>query len=206
MTITIQPVANTNTFYFWKTQTNLLADAMSNRAVTTNSNTASGNAYITGTFGANVVTANSISVNGYSTIKGIFANGSSGTSGQVLVSNGSGTYWASLVGSVTEINTSAGLSGGPITTTGTISLDLYTGSTSTNTIYPVGSIVSVYTGTAVKVLNSQEQIYLQNLSGVEGAGDVSTLLSGTWRNRGLCGTEYRSPSDIRRYYLYQRVA
>ena len=58
MTITVANTSNTSTFQYWLSRTNELADAMTNRAVTTNSNTAVGNAAITGTF-----TANSINVN-----------------------------------------------------------------------------------------------------------------------------------------------
>jgi len=205
MTISVQQVSNTSTFYFWKSQTNLLADAMSNYVVTTNSGTATGNAEISGTFTANSISVKGLSVNGYSTIKGVFANGSPGTGGQVLTSNGTSTYWSSVIGSITSISTGGGITGGPITSTGTVSLDIYTGTNLNNTVYPVGSVVSVYTGSIVKTLNSQDNIYLQNLNGVEGDGPPSTILAGTWSNRGLSGTEYRSPSDIRKYYLYQRV-
>jgi len=56
----------------------------------------------------------------------IIANGSFGTSGQVLTSNGTTMYWSTASGggsgTVTQVNTGVGLSGGPITTTGTISV------------------------------------------------------------------------------------
>lgn len=57
------------------------------------------------------------------TLKAISANGSLGTAGHVLHSNGTSTYWAaddSGTGTVTSIATANGLSGGPITTTGTL--------------------------------------------------------------------------------------
>jgi hypothetical protein len=60
------------------------------------------------------------------------ANGSVGTAGQVLHSNGSAVYWAAddnAGGTVTSIATANGLSGGTITTTGT--LGVTTGSTLT---------------------------------------------------------------------------
>lgn len=53
MTVGVQTTNTTNTFDFWRTQTNLLANAMSTVVITTNSNTASGNAAITGLFNAN---------------------------------------------------------------------------------------------------------------------------------------------------------
>lgn len=64
MTITVANTSNTSTFSFWVSRTNELADAMSTKAVTVNSNTAAGNASITGTFSANsiVVGNNTLSV------------------------------------------------------------------------------------------------------------------------------------------------
>jgi hypothetical protein len=57
----------------------------------------------------------------------IIAAGGSGTAGQVLTSNGSGNvYWSTVTsggaGSLTSVATGNGLTGGPITTTGTISV------------------------------------------------------------------------------------
>jgi hypothetical protein len=57
-------------------------------------------------------------------INGIIANGSLGTSGQVLSSNGTATYWTSVggTGTVTSVGSGNGLTGGPITTSGTLSV------------------------------------------------------------------------------------
>ena len=63
MTITVANTSNTSTFQYWLNRTNELADAMSNYAVTTDSNTAVGNAAITGTFTANIVLTNTFNVN-----------------------------------------------------------------------------------------------------------------------------------------------
>jgi hypothetical protein len=63
MTVLIQNTAVTNTFDFWRSRTNELAYAMSNSAVTVNSNTATGNAAITGTFTANALVTNTFAVN-----------------------------------------------------------------------------------------------------------------------------------------------
>lgn len=88
-------------------------------------------------------------------------------------------------GTVTSVATGNGLTGGTITSTGTISLDYYTGSTSTNTSYPIGTylfMVNNNTGTTnssvpnMRVNNAYT--YFQN-STVAG-----TALSGTWRWRG----------------------
>ena len=55
---------------------------------------------------------------------GIYANGSLGTAGFVLHSNATSVYWAAAsgTGTVTSVATGNGLTGGPITTTGTISV------------------------------------------------------------------------------------
>ena len=54
---------------------------------------------------------------------GLQANGSLGTAGQILQSNGSSIFWGTGASSgVTNIATGNGLSGGPITTTGTLSV------------------------------------------------------------------------------------
>ena len=53
---------------------------------------------------------------------GLLANGGLGTAGQVLHSNGTSVYWATDDGSVTSITAANGLSGGTITTTGTIAV------------------------------------------------------------------------------------
>ena len=63
MTITVANTANTNTFDYWRNRTNELADAMTNKTVTVDSNTATGNAAITGTFSANVLFLGNTTVN-----------------------------------------------------------------------------------------------------------------------------------------------
>ena len=63
MAITVANTANTNTFDYWRNRTNELADAMTNKTVTVDSNTATGNAAITGTFSANVLFLGNTTVN-----------------------------------------------------------------------------------------------------------------------------------------------
>jgi len=78
------------------------------------SNTALFSNLILQVLASNTLTINTISV---TTIQ---ANGSPGANGQVLYSNGTGVYWGNH--GVMSVNTSNGLSGGPITDTGTIGL------------------------------------------------------------------------------------
>lgn len=63
-----------------------------------------------------------LSVTGNTTLTGVIANGSLGTSGQTLHSNGSTVYWDTDDQGVTSVATGNGLTGGPITSTGTISI------------------------------------------------------------------------------------
>lgn len=65
-------------------------------------------------------------VSGTLTVNSVSANGSLGADGQVLTSNGTTVYW-STVTTVTQVNTGVGLTGGPIDTTGTISVNPNTG-------------------------------------------------------------------------------
>ena len=58
---------------------------------------------------------------------GLIANGSLGTAGQVLHSNGSSAYWAADNEGVTSVATGNGMIGGTITTTGTVSILANTG-------------------------------------------------------------------------------
>lgn len=53
---------------------------------------------------------------------GLVANGSIGTPGQTLASNGTSVYWATVsgTGTVTQVNSANGIAGGPITSSGTL--------------------------------------------------------------------------------------
>jgi len=62
MTITVANTEVTSTFDYWRVRTNELAQAMTNKVVSVNSNTAVGNAAITGKFTANLISVNSIAI------------------------------------------------------------------------------------------------------------------------------------------------
>lgn len=123
---------------------------------------------------------------------------------------GDNTWAAVSAGTVTSVATGSGLTGGPITSSGTISLDVYTGSTVNNQTYPVGTTVLV-TGISSININGSTAVWSPpavggsqfNMTNPGGAGTVS--LTGTWRNRGLaysvsvCSTVYYT-------FLVQRVA
>lgn len=63
MTVEIGNTTLTNTFDYWRNRTNEMADAMSTKVVTVNSNTAVGNAAITGNFYANTIKIGNSTVN-----------------------------------------------------------------------------------------------------------------------------------------------
>ena len=73
----------------------------------------------------------SISVNNFVITGAFTANGSNGSAGQILISNGAGSYWGPAPtgggGTVTQVSTGSGLTGGPVTTTGTVSVLANTG-------------------------------------------------------------------------------
>jgi len=86
-----------------------------------------------------------LSVSGNLTINTIIANGSIGTAGQVLHSNGTSVYWDTDDQGVTSVASGVGLSGGTITNTGTISVLANNGITANTT----GIYVTQGTGTVV---------------------------------------------------------
>ena len=98
-------------------------------------NTAYGQRAVWSIFANSITSAFSLSVptifNGNITLGGVAlsANGSTGSAGQVLTTNGSSTYWSTVGGSgtVTSVATGNGMTGGPITTTGTVSVLANTG-------------------------------------------------------------------------------
>ena len=60
MTVTVANTSNTSTFQYWVNRTNELADAMTTKAVTVDSNSATGNATVNGIFSATTLTANTL--------------------------------------------------------------------------------------------------------------------------------------------------
>lgn len=110
MTITVANTSNTNTFDYWINRTNELADAMTNYVVTTDSNTAVGNAAISDTFTANMVYSETVKVGNSTVNVSIVSPNTSQIS--------SGNYYFSSNGNWDNI-VSAPVSNGTITTSGT---------------------------------------------------------------------------------------
>jgi hypothetical protein len=83
------------------------------------------------------------------TTVGVQANGGIGTAGQVLTSNATTVYWSTpTTGTVTSVATGNGLTGGPITSTGTVSVLANNGITANST----GTFVTQGTGTVVNAI------------------------------------------------------
>ena len=117
----------------------------------------------------------------------------SSTTGAVVVSASGG-------GTVSSVATGNGLTGGTITTSGTISLDYYTGSTSTNTSFPIGSYLWVgsfsnSTGQSATTNNQSASVKVVTSGALSSAGAGYTTgnsngnfgasaLAGVWRGRG----------------------
>lgn len=107
-----------------------------------------------------------------------------------LVANASGVpFWTYGSGTSSEMITVA-----------TLSLTVYTGSSVSNTTYPVGSIISMYTNgvavarnaAATPCLSNNDSIYYR-LSGQPNAG---TALPGTWRARGHIDSNWVSMQKV----------
>ena len=108
MTIIVANTALTNTHYYLKDRVNELANAMSNYVVTTNSNTATGNAAISGTF-----TALALSIGNSTVNNSVNSTSYSGTSNNTLfvgsVAAANVVSNAQLIANLATYQTTAGL-------------------------------------------------------------------------------------------------
>jgi hypothetical protein len=100
-------------------------------------------------------------------------------SGQAVVAPAAG---------VTSLTAGSGLTGGTITSTGTIALDVYNGSTVNYASYAVGSYVWVDSG-ALPDVNSTAAVWSAGTANTKvffigGGNPGSNALAGTWRCRG----------------------
>ena len=109
--------------------------------------------------------------------------GATGTPSSSNYLRGDGTWAAApTLSAVTSITAGAGLSGGTITSTGTIAVDVYTGSTSNNTSYAVGHTLWCETTSEV-TLNSTVVPKVSSGDTHPSTTGTSTI-SGTWKARG----------------------
>lgn len=181
----------------------------------------------TGTLGTmSTQNANNVAITGGS-ITGATLNASDISSGTVPTARlASGTAnnttflrgdqtWATPAnsgGTVTSITAGSGLTGGTITSSGTLAVDIYTGSSSSNTSYPYGSYVLVSVSSGASIItprNSSITIYVPSSPNdwyfsptfFSGFG----TLAGTWRARGSFNTP-RAGCVSDAAALFQRTA
>jgi hypothetical protein len=110
--------------------------------------------------------------------------------------------WATVSGGVTSITAGNGLTGGTITTSGTIALDYYTGTASGNTSFPIGSYNTVRTSSSSALATAIT--CKTNTGATTFEPDSATSVAGTWRSRGITSVMIGCPTLW--YYLVQRVA
>jgi hypothetical protein len=113
---------------------------------------------------------------------GLYANGGLGTTGHVLHSNGSSVYWAEDDQGVTSVATGNGLTGGTITSTGTVSVLANNGITANTT----GLFVTSGTGTVVNATGVHvNSTYIGTLSANNASFLGGTAASGYQTTAGL---------------------
>jgi hypothetical protein len=119
--------------------------------------------------GANL---NNLSVSSNATLKGVVANGSLGAAGDVLHSNGTAIYWATDDAGVTSVASGNGLTGGPITSTGTLSVLANTGlvANSTGTFVNASYIATISANSATYLGAAGN---LGNSSGIYTTGTIN---------------------------------
>jgi len=114
--------------------------------------------------------------------------------------------WATVSGGVTSIIAGNGLSGGTITSSGTIALDYYTGTSATNNSYPVGSYI-LGNNTFNVAANASATVWSPDSNGRQfnssNPGGASSALAGTWRARGQA---WNATSEVPAGTLFQRTA
>jgi hypothetical protein len=113
-----------------------------------------------------------------------------GTTGNILTSNG--TTWTSAApasSGVTSLTAGNGITVSASTGAVTVSQNIYTGSTTTNTSYPVGTICTAFVNDGTYTLNQTNNIWVNNsnpqtLAYSTNNPGVYTAVTGTWRTRG----------------------
>ena len=141
-------------------------------------NTAYGARAVWGVF-ANSITSNLQIYIPLQLNSGLVANGSLGSDGQVLTTNGTIAYWKTIggTGTVTSVGSGDGLTGGPITGSGTLSVLANNGIISNSTgVFVFGNTGLVVNSTGVHVNGS----YIQNTDSRTLSGNL--VISGTYFN------------------------
>lgn len=139
--------------------------------------------------------SNTLAVTGTVTLTSISANGGLGAAGQVLTSNGSGTYW-STTGGVSSVASGNGLTGGPITTSGTISILANNGITANSSGLFVRANTGLFTNTSGLFVNASS-IATGTLAVARGGTGATSLPSGSiLKGNGTSAVSNASAADI----------
>lgn len=147
-----------------------------------------GGARTPGTLTANqaLVANSSGSINeiraGVANVTSIYANGSLGSGGNILASNGSAIYWTGAGGSgtVTSVDSGLGLTGGPITGTGTLSVLANSGIIANSTgLFVRGANGISVTGDGVNVSPGTDSALVSNSSGLFVTAGAGLLTNST---------------------------
>ena len=114
----------------------------------------------------------SISVNNFTLTGAFTANNSNGSAGQILISNGAGAYWGAAPtgggGTVTQVDTGSGLTGGSITTTGTISVLANSGIVANSTgVFVNTAFIGTLTANNANNLNGQSASFYTNATNID---------------------------------------
>ena len=158
MTIAVANTSNTNTFEYWLNRTNELADAMSNKVITVNSNNTTGNVFVNGVISAVTVAVNTDIRGGDTTTSrplvvssNLSVNGDILTIGSNLQLNTSSLFVGNSTVN-TVINSTSFISGNVTVNSTTISIS---GNTITATsIAALPSVINVQTsGTGGQVID-----------------------------------------------------
>jgi hypothetical protein len=123
-----------------------------------------------------------LTVSSNANLKTIIANGSVGSAGQALVSNGTGIYWTTISatssGTVTNVGTGDGLTGGPVTTTGTISVLANTGIVANASgLYVNSAYITTLDANNASYLNGNTAANLRSYSDTTAATAYSNAVS-----------------------------
>lgn len=146
--------------------------------------------------GSTTLTANNVLLgNGTSALQAV----APGSSGNVLKSNG--TTWQSSAGGVTSIETGNGLSGGTITTTGTLTVACPSFNSVGSYVFgvmTVGSSTTITAGDNFSAGSGTNQVRSLTISlgNVSGNSAKSNNLSGTWKYLGATFTWSGCPADF----------
>jgi hypothetical protein len=129
-----------------------------------------------------------------------------GTNGNILTSNG--TTWTSAApasSGVTSLTAGNGITVSASTGAVTVSQDIYTGTTSGNTSYPIGTCLFVSFGTSYALTTARTLYFATNDAYAQDvAGGGRSALTGTWRTRGILNYSYSCSGFI--FGLIQRTA